>query len=277
MILEKKKTILDCRRMQDYLDVIDQMYKLGWDERNGGNISLLLDQEDVDEYLEGGKHVIREIPLPLTADPILKGRVFIFTGTGRYFRNTKKYPSENTGVIRIKEDLKTAEVLWGFDNGGRFTSEVYAHLMCHATRLKVNPKNHVVMHSHPQNILTYSSIHDLDEKSFTLDLWRTMTDEVIVFPEGIGVLPWELCGTLKIGEDTAEKMKDHRCVVWTLHGIYGAGDDLDEAFGLIETVEKAAMLYLMALPYPKKQVITDDNLREIAKGFHVTPHPGYLD
>ena len=132
------------------------------------------------------------------------------------------------------------------------------------------------MHCHPQNILTYSSIHDLDEKSFTKDLWRTMTEEIVVFPEGIGVLPWELCGTNKIGVDTAEKMKEYRCVVWTLHGIYGAGDDLDEAFGLIETVEKACMLYLMALPYEKKQVITDENLKEIAVGFHLSPKEGYL-
>lgn len=271
-----EKTILDCRRFQDYLEIIDNMYRLGWDERNGGNISLLLDPCDVDAYLEGGKKVIREIPLPLEVDPILVGKVFAITGTGRYFRNTKAHPSENTGVIRIKEDRKTAEVLWGFDNGSKFTSEIFAHMMCHATRLKVNPNNHVIMHCHPQNILTYSSIHDLDEESFTKDLWRTMTEEIVVFPEGIGVLPWELCGTNKIGVDTAEKMKEYRCVVWTLHGIYGAGDDLDEAFGLIETVEKACMLYLMALPYEKKQVITDENLKEIAAGFHLSPKEGYL-
>ena len=112
------KTILDCRTFQDYLEIIDNMYRLGWDERNGGNISVLLDQPDVDEYLCGGKNVIREIPLPLEVDPILVGKVFAITGTGRYFRNTKKHPEENTGVIRIKEDRKTAELLWGFSTGG---------------------------------------------------------------------------------------------------------------------------------------------------------------
>lgn len=271
------KTILDCRKFQDYLDIIDQMYRLGWDERNGGNISLLLEESDVQTYLDGGRKVIREIPLPLTADPILAGKTFLITGTGRYFRNTKKYPSENCGVIKIKDDLKTAEVLWGFDNDSKFTSEIYAHLMCHATRLKVNPANRVIMHCHPQNILTYSSIHDLDEKLFTLDLWRTMTEEIVVFPEGIGVLPWGLCGTEQIGLDTAKKMEEYRTVIWTLHGVYGAGNDLDEAFGLIETVEKAAMLYLMALPYEKKQVITDHDLKITAEAFHIKPKEGYLE
>ena len=35
-------------------------------------------------------------------------------------------------------------------------------------------------------------------------------------------------------------MKTARLVVWAQHGIYGAGKDLDETFGLIETAEKAA-------------------------------------
>lgn len=33
-------------------------------------------------------------------------------------------------------------------------------------------------------------------------------------------------------------MKKFRLVVWTNHGIYGTGKTMDEAFGLIETVEK---------------------------------------
>ena len=45
------KTILDCRTFQDYLEIIDNMYRLGWDERNGGNISVPLDKPDVEEYL----------------------------------------------------------------------------------------------------------------------------------------------------------------------------------------------------------------------------------
>ena len=37
---------------------------------------------------------------------------------------------------------------------------------------------------------------------------------------------------------TAEKMKTARLVVWSQHGIYGAGKDLDGTFDLIETAEK---------------------------------------
>ena len=39
----------------------ENMYRQGWDERNGGNISLRLKEDEVAEYLDTEK-VIREIP-----------------------------------------------------------------------------------------------------------------------------------------------------------------------------------------------------------------------
>ena len=66
------------------------------------------------------------------------------------------------------------------------------------------------------------------------------TECIVVFPEGISVLPWMVCGTNEIGEATAEKIGDTRIVLWAAHGIFGTGRDMDEVFGLIETVEKAA-------------------------------------
>lgn len=271
-----EKGIESCPRFQEYINIIDQMYRLGWDERNGGNVSLILEPADVKEYLHDGHQVIREIPLPLKADPIMKGRVLAVTGTGRYFRNTKADPSHNVGVIRIKEDLKTAEVLYGFEGDGRFTSEIFAHLMCHAARLKENPNHRVIMHCHPANIVALSSVLKGDEKAYTLALWRVETECIVVFPEGVGVLPWMLCGTNEIGVATSNKIKDQRLVVWTLHGIYAAGDTIDEAFGLIETAEKAAQMYFLAAPYKDRAVITDDQLKQVAALFKVTPRAGYL-
>ena len=59
------------------------MYRLGWDERNGGNISYLLDTDEVGEYLDLS-NVIRTIPLGFDATALI-GKIFIVTGTGKYF------------------------------------------------------------------------------------------------------------------------------------------------------------------------------------------------
>ena len=80
-----------------------------------------------------------------------------------------------------------------------------------------------------------------------------------------------------IGEKTAEKMLDSRITVWAQHGIFAAGKSLDEAFGLIETVEKAAEIYIKTLPAPIVNTISDSNLRMLADAFKVVPKAGYLD
>ena len=261
--------------LREMCKTVSNMYRLGWDERNGGNVSLLLDEGEVAKYLDLRK-VKRTIPIGFNAKE-LAGKIFLVTGTGKYFKNVEDDPENNLGIIRIAPDGATAELLWGYSDGGRFTSELPAHLMSHIARLKVNPKNRVVMHCHPVNLLAMTFIHSLDEREFTRSLWRTCTECMVVFPDGIGVLPWMLCGTPEIGIATAEKMNDFRLVVWAQHGIYGAGADLDETFGLIETAEKGAEIYMKTLPYPILQTITDENLKTIAKAFNVTYKEGWVE
>lgn len=251
------------------------MYRLGWDERNGGNISYMLEKEEVAEYLDLSQ-VIRTIPTGFQADALI-GKIFMVTGTGKYFKNVMDDPETNLGIIRIGEDGCTAELLWGYKGGGKFTSELPAHLMSHMARMSVDPTNRVVMHCHPTYTLAMNYVHELDEKKFTHTLWEMCTECIVVFPDGIGVLPWMLCGTNSIGEATAAKMKEFRLVVWGMHGIYGVGKNLDEAFGLIETVEKAAQIYMLTAHLPRVNTIRDEEMKELAEYFGVDYRKDFLN
>ncbi len=261
--------------LTDMINIVSLMYDHGWDERNGGNVSLLLHEDEVKPWFDTEK-VIREIPIGFAA-PSLAGEYFLVTGTGKYFKNVKYDPARNMGLFRLNAAGDTAELIWGYSDGGRFTSELPAHLMSHTVRRSIDPQNRVVMHCHPVNLLAMSFIHSLDEKEFTHTLWQMCTECMVVFPDGVNVLPWMLCGTNAIGEATAEKMKTARLVVWAQHGIYGVGKDLDEAFGLIETAEKAAEIYMKIEGKPWLQTITDEDLKVIAKAFGVTIREGFLD
>ena len=269
------KDILTAPFMVEMIRTATNMYAHGWDERNGGNISLMLEEKDVAEYLDTA-NVLRTIPTGFTA-PELDGKYFLVTGTGKYFKNVQYAPEVNLGVVRLKEQGRQAELLWGYTDGGQFTSEFPAHMMSHVARLKVNPENRVVMHCHPANLLAMTYVHDLDEKAFTRTLWQMCTECIVVFPEGVNVLPWMLCGTNEIGEATAEKMLTARLVVWSQHGIYGAGKDLDETFGLIETAEKAAEIYMKIAHLPRINTITDEQLHLMEKRFKVKGREGYLE
>ncbi len=267
------KDVKEAPFVREMCKTASNMYRLGWDERNGGNISYLLKEEEVAQYLDLNE-VIRTIPLmgvnevDFDASP-LEGKIFIVTGTGKYFKNVEDDPETNLGIVRIGKGGKEVELLWGFKGGGRPTSEFPAHMMSHMARLSVDPENRVVMHSHPTNTLAMNFVHELDEKKFTHSLWEMCTECIVVFPEGVGVLPWMLCGTAEIGKATAEKMKEFRLVVWAMHGIYGAGKTPDETFGLIETVEKAAQIYMLTAHLPRVNTIKDEDMLKLLELFGV--------
>ena len=272
-IARSLKDIKTAPFVQEMCKTTANMYRLGWDERNGGNISYLLKEEEVAEYLDLN-NIIRTIPLmgvneeDFDASP-LEGKIFIVTGTGKYFKNVESDPETNLGIVRIGKGGKNVELLWGYKDGGRPTSEFPAHMMSHIARLSVDPENRVVMHSHPTNTLAMNFVHELDEKKFTHTLWEMCTECIVVFPDGVGVLPWMLCGTSEIGKATAEKMKGFRLVVWAMHGIYGAGKTMDETFGLIETVEKAAQIYMLTAHLPRVNTIKDEDMLKLLELFKV--------
>ena len=267
--------ILHAPYMTEMIRTAEEMYRHGWDERNGGNISLLLDEKETEGYFNPSGNP-RILPTGF-ALPSLDGRVFLVTGTGKYFKNVKYDPENNLGIIRLTGGGTAAEVLWGFSDGGRFTSEFPAHMMSHAARLKEDPNHHVIMHCHPTNLLAMTYVHPLDEREFTRTLWQMCTECVVVFPDGVNVLPWMLCGTNEIGEATAEKMKMARLCVWAQHGLYGAGRDLDETFGLIETAEKAAEIYMKIAHLPRRATITDEQMHLLEKRFGIRAREGYLE
>ena len=159
------KDILTAPFVKEMMETTANMYRLGWDERNGGNISYPLDEAEVEEYLDLTR-VIRTIPTGFDAPPLI-GRIFIVTGTGKYSKNVEKDPETNLGIVRIASDGTTAELLWGYKDGGKFTSEFPAHMMSHMARLAVDPENRVVMHCHPTNTLAMNYVHELDEKKLT--------------------------------------------------------------------------------------------------------------
>ena len=195
------KDILTAPFVKEMGQICTTMYAHGWDERNSGNISVLLTEAEIADYVDPSA-VLRKIPAGFAA-PSLAGKYFLVTGTGKYFKNVEYDPARNLGLVRISADGTEAELLWGFSDGGTFTSEFAAHMMSHAARLTVDPDQRVVMHCHPTNLLAMTYVHDLDEREFTRTLWRMCTECVFVFPDGVNVLPWMVCGTNEIGMATA--------------------------------------------------------------------------
>lgn len=260
--------------IEEVTEILDLLYKHNWDERNGGNLSYILKEEEVKEVCDI-KNIIKTFKYDFDMS-YLVGKYFIITGSGKYFKNCLKDPENNLGIVKVL-DKNTLGLIWGYKDGGRPTSELPTHLKSHIERLKVDSEHRLVIHTHPTNIICMTHIHSLDSNSWTEDLWKMQTESIVVFPEGIAVLPWILCGGNEIGDETAKKMKEYRSVVWAQHGIFCTGKTLDEVFGLIETIEKAAEIYMKI--YDKKiyQSISNEQLITLAKAFNLNYRKGIID
>ncbi len=266
------KTITEAPFITDMVKAANDMWLKGWDERNGGNMSMRLLKEDVHTWELDALSVKRggELPFPMQE---LAGEYFLVTGSGKYFRNVILDPEDTLGIIAINTDGKSWSVVWGFSGGANPTSELSAHLMSHSARKEVSQgRDRVVIHTHATNLLALTYRYKACTKVFTRKLWEMCTECLVVFPDGVGVLPWMVPGTDEIGSATASLMRKHRLVLWPFHGIVGCGSTLDETFGLIDTAEKAAEILVKVDSMGGAAYgMTDKNLRDLALRFGVTP------
>lgn len=261
--------------LDEVVNILEELYRHGWDERNGGNLSYIVSEKEVKEFLNGNMKVLRTYTYDLDLS-FLIGKYFLITGTGKYFRNVKNNPEVNLGLFKVINEHALG-LLWGLKDGGGPTSESPTHLLSHIERLRIDSSHHLIIHCHPTNVIAMSHIHPLDENSWAKDLWKMQTESIVVFPEGIGVLPWMLCGGSEIGLATAKKMKEYRAVVWSIHGLFASGKDIDETFGLIETIEKAAEIYMKIHDKKIHHFISDENLKLLAEAFKVNYKKGVID
>ena len=260
--------------INEVTDILNLLYTHNWDERNGGNFSYILTLDEV-ESVCNPNNIIKTFTYDFDMTPLI-GKYFIITGTGAYFKNMVKAPEVNLGILKVL-DKSTLGLVWGYCEGGRPTSEAPTHLQCHIERLKQDVEHRLVIHCHTTNIICMTHICPLDSDFFTEQLWKMQTESIVVFPEGVAVLPWILCGGTKIGEETAKLMSEYRSVIWAQHGIFCTGSTMDEVFGLIETIEKAAEIYMKICDKVVVQSISNDNLKEIADAFKINYRKGIID
>ncbi|QEH61998.1 rhamnulose-1-phosphate aldolase [Spiroplasma chinense] len=264
-----KESINESKILNQFREITGVIYQNWWAERNGGNISVLLDESFVDSFkINNEFSKTKDLPFEC---PSLDGKFFLVTGSGKYYRNISKFNETacNAGIIQIFDNGKKIGVVWGFEEGSWPTSELPSHLLSHVERLKVNPNHTTVIHSHPTDIIALTFVEELDEKKFTFNMWKMISEASVVFPEGIGILEWMLPGSNEIGEQTAEKMKKYRSVIWAHHGIFCSGESLDEALGLLECIEKSAKIYLKILQTNKKILneISVENMKDMSNFF----------
>ena len=269
--------------MRGFIRLCSDAWLQGWHERNGGNLTYRMKEKEV----EACKPFFNATPgewvnMGVQADN-LRGAYFVTTGAGRYMRNVELDPAYNLGIVEINAAGDSWRIVWGLRDGGKPTSEFPSHFMNHSVRMKAtNDACRIIYHAHPDNVITLTKVLPLDARTITRALWKAMTECILVFPMGIGVVEWMVPGGADIARATSELMKTYDAAIWAQHGLFVSGPDFDTAFGLMHTVEKSAKIYVQARMLNGGSdeflnTITDENLRQIARDFNLTVNEDFLD
>ncbi|SDE32533.1 rhamnulose-1-phosphate aldolase [Sporomusa acidovorans] len=264
--------------MQGFIRLTEDAFRKGWHERNGGNLSYRIKPEEV-EAVKAELTEPKEWISIGVAVPKLANEYFLVTGSGKYMRNVSLCPEENIAIIRIDQTGENYSIVWGLAHGGRPTSELPTHLSNHEIKKELtNGTNRVIYHAHPTNTIALTFVLPLEDKIFTRELWEMATEDPVIFPRGIGVVPWMVPGGREIAEATGKLMREYDIAVWAHHGVFVAGENFDEAFGLMDTVEKAAEICVKVRSMGgKKQTITSRNFKDLAHDFQVDLRQEFLD
>lgn len=257
--------------VKGFIRMANDGWEQGWHERNGGNLSYRVKSEEIDAIREG---LSAGAWTPIgTKVPGLAGEYFLVTGSGKYFRNVILDPEDSIGLIELDGVGEHYRIVWGLVNGGRPTSELPSHLMNHEVKKRrTDGRYRVIYHAHTTNVIALTFVLPLTDEVFTRELWEMATECPVVFPDGIGVVPWMVPGGRKIAEETSRLMESYDVAVWAHHGMFAAGEDFDLTFGLMHTVEKSAeiLVKMRSMQPQKRQTITPEDLRNLAKDFNVT-------
>ena len=266
------KSILDGRQalrkeIDKIAEVAGYLWQNGWAERNGGNITV--------NITEFGDDAIKALPAISEVKPIgetlphLKGQYFFCKGTGKRMRDLARWPMDNGSVIRILDDCASYVII--ADHAVQPTSELPSHLAVHDRQIELGSGYKATVHTHPIELVAMShNNHFLGKDVLTKILWSMIPETKAFCPLGLGVVPYQLPGSVKLAHDTLSELEDYDVVLWEKHGVFAKGTDVMDAFDQIDVLSKSAKIYLdcKAMGY-EPTGMSDEQMAEMSRAFNL--------
>ena len=266
------KSILDNRpllakQVADVAEVAGYLWQKDWAERNGGNITVNITGV-IDDEIRNMKPISDVIPIGRNL-PHLKGCYFFCKGTNKRMRDLARWPMENGSVVRILDDCSSYVII--ADNPVKPTSELASHLSMHNYLIGKGSTYKAALHTHPVDLVAMSHNPAFLEKDVLTNLLWSMIPETRAFcPRGLGIIPYKMPGTFELADATIKELEEYDVVMWEKHGICSVGEDIMEAFDMIDTLSKSAQIYLTAKSMGFEPTgTTQKQMRELKEAFNL--------
>ena len=245
-------------------EVTGYLWQKGWAERNGGNITV-----NITEFAEAEWKTMPALKTVALSTQLsaLKGTYFYAKGTGKRMRDLARWPMQNGCVIRIADDCCSYDII--ADEVVMPTSELPSHLAMQNYLIETGSKYKATLHTHPIELVAMS--HNpkfLEPGVMTKTLWSMIPETLAFAPLGLGIVPYELPGSVKLADATLEKIKDFDVLMWEKHGVCAVGLDIMDAFDQVDVLNKAANIYMCAKNMGfEPEGMTDAAIKEVQDVF----------
>ena len=184
------------------------------------------------------------MPIGVTL-PCLHGCYCYCKGTNRRMRDLARRPMDNGAVIRILDDCASYVII--ADRPVLPTSELPSHLSVHNYLLSVGSPYRASLHTHPIELVAMSHNRRFLEKDVATELLWSMIPETKAFcPRGLGIVPYQLPGSVELAEATIRELSDYDVVMWEKHGVFAVDTDITAAFDQVDVLNKSALIYMAA-------------------------------
>lgn len=248
-------------------EVAGYLWQNGWAERNGGNITVNI-TDLVDDEIRRMPAITEPIQIGETL-PHLKGQYFFCKGTQKRMRDLARWPMDNGSVIRILDDCKSYVII--ADNPVMPTSELPSHLLVHDRQIETGSGYKATVHTHPIEIVAMSHNRAfLGKDVLTKILWSMIPETKAFCPLGLGVVPYEVPGSVALAHSTLKQLEDYDVVLWEKHGVFAKGKDVLDAFDQIDVLSKSAKIYIDAKCMGfTPEGMSDEQMKELTRIFHL--------
>jgi len=244
------------------------LWERGWAVKNGGNISV-----DITGEVDIRTSELNQFPYrPLEhAYPDLAQMFLLVTGAGTRMRDVAHQPFDNMCILQFSNDGTGYHIIGSEVFNSRLfpTSELPTHLAIHQLLRKQGGTQKAVLHTHPDELIALTLIPGFnDESRLNRLLFSVQPETVIANPKGVGLIQYILPGTEQLAEKTIASLQHHPILVWGKHGCIAVGKDVQEAFDLIDVMNKSAKLFFLCREAGyTPQGLTEQQVEELKKKF----------
>ncbi len=248
-------------------EVAGYLWQNGWAERNGGNITVNI-TELADDEIKAMPAIGPATPIGTTL-PYLKGCYFFCKGTNKRMRDLARQPMDNGSVIRILDDCASYEII--ADSLVKPTSELPSHLTVHNRLIETGSPYRATVHTHPIELIAMShSRKYLGKDVLTNILWSMIPETKAFCPLGLGIIPYELPGSVKLADATLKELEEYDVVLWEKHGVFAKGLDVMDAFDQIDVLSKSAKIYIdsKAMGF-EPEGMSQEQMKEMSVAFNL--------